>query len=129
MIKKTDVEAAIASWKECKNIERRNKAELEKLERTIEVYAREHIGDFKGDKLLLDNGTIVIKSGIAKPIKDGKPLTTSERLRLATILPSDYVKLTCDYSALFKCEDKKIREVLSANKINIVREDRYALIF
>lgn len=128
MIKRENVEAAIASWKECKEIERRNKAELEKLEQTIETYAREHIDDFEGDKLSLDNGTIAIKAGAAKPVKDGRPLSTIERAKLATIIPFDYVKLTCDYSALFKCEDKKVREILSANKINIVREDRYTVV-
>lgn len=127
-ISRSAAEMAIESWRAYKDMERETKAALAAAEAVIDTYAREHIAEFEDDKLALSKGIIAIRAGAAKPVKDGKALTTAARTELASLLPSNYVKIACDFAQLFGCEHKRVRQILEAYSIEIKREDRYVVL-
>lgn len=127
-ISRQAAEEAIAAWKAYKDMEREAKAAIAGAEAVIDTYAREHIAEFEDDKLALTKGIIAIRAGAAKPIKDGKALSTVGRTELAAVLPSNYVKITCDYAQLYGCDDKRVRQILEAFGVQIKREDKYTVL-
>lgn len=126
-VTKKEAEEAITAWKVQKRREREAKAALAAAEAVIAAYAREHITEFSNDQLSMENGIIALQAGPAKPLKEGKPLTTAGRLALARALPEAYVKMNCDFSLLFETENKVVREILKSQGICVVREDRYVV--
>ncbi len=127
-ISRQAAEEAIVTWKAYKDMEREAKAAIATAEAVIDTYAREHISEFEDDKLALTKGIIAIRAGAAKPVKDGKALPPKERAQLATLLPADYVQLKCDFSTLYGCQDKRVRQILEAHGIEIKREDKYTVL-
>ena len=71
---------------------------------------------------------IAIKAGAAKPIKEGKALSTAARAELASVLPAAYVKVACDFGVLYDSKDKTVRQILRSRGIEIVREDKFTVI-
>lgn len=47
---------------------------------------------------------------------------------LAAALPPAYVKVACDFGVLYDSQDKVVRQILKARGIEIVREDKFAVI-
>lgn len=127
-ISRAAAEMAIESWKAYKSMERETKIALAAAEAVISTYAREHIAEFEDDKLALNKGIIAIRAGSATPVKGGKALTTMARTELAVLLPSNYVRIACDFAQLFGCEDKRVRQILEAYGIEIKRNDRYIVL-
>lgn len=125
---KKQVEKAIQEWKCIKVAQGMQASKLAEQEEIIEAYAREHLGDFVDNQLAFESGTIAIKAGAAKPMKNGKPLSTAARAELAVLLPPAYVKQSCEFAALYGVEDKKVREMLKSRGIEIVRDDKYVVL-
>lgn len=127
-ISRQAAETAVETWKAYKDMEREAKAAISAAEAVIDTYAREHIAEFEDDKLALNKGIIAIRTGAAKPVKDGKALAAKERVQLAALLPVDYVQLKCDFGTLYGCQDKRVRQILEAFGVEIKREDKYVIL-
>ncbi len=101
---------------------------IKDAEAVVEAYGLEHLGEFADGRLALDAGVVAIKAGTAKPVKEGKPLSTAARAELASVLPPAYVKVACDFGVLFQSQDKAVRQILKARGIEIVREDKFTVL-
>ncbi len=101
---------------------------IKDAESVIEAYGLEHLGEFADGRLALGAGVVAIKAGAAKPVKEGKPLSTAARAELASVLPPAYVKVACDFGVLFQSQDKAVRQILKARGIEIVREDKFTVL-
>ena len=122
------VEDAIRNYKEARIKKAEIEGKIKDAEAVIEAYGVNHISEFADGRLPLDGGIIAIKAGVAKPLKEGKPLSTIARTELAGALPPAYVKTTCDFSVLFNSQDKTVRQILAARGIEIVRDDKFTVI-
>lgn len=122
-----EAENAIREWKRIKTEMASLHTLLAEQEAVIETYGRDNLDEFIDSKLALDSGTIVLKAGAAKPIKNGKPLSTAARAELAVLLPPAYVKTSPEYANLFGVQDKAVRQLLKNLGIEIVREDKFAV--
>ena len=97
-------------------------------EASVEAYGLEHLSEFADGRLAVEGGIIAIKAGTAKPIKEGKPLSTAARSELAAALPAAYVKVACDFGVLYDSKDKTVRQILRSRGIEIVREDKFTVL-
>lgn len=122
------VEKAVKEIKELKIQASEINGKIKDNEAVIEAYSVEHLSDFSDGRLSLSTGIIAVKAGQAKPVKEGKPLSTAARAELATVLPPAYVKMACDYSILYDIKDKMVRQILRSRGIEIVREDKFTVI-
>lgn len=127
-ITKEQAEMALSSYKDAERRKAVAEAEMKAHKEQVETYAREHVTDFTDGSLILTNGSIKIVAGTAKPVRDGKALTKAERLVLAEALPADYVTMSIDCAALYVSDDKKVRQILNAAGVQIVKEDNYKII-
>ena len=123
-----EVEQAIKAYKEAKAAEAEVKGRIAAAEEVIQAYGVGHIGEFVDGRLAMESGIIALKAGTAKPIKDGKPLSTAARSELASVLPVAYVKTTCDFGVLYGSTDKTVRQLLASRNIQIVREDKFSVV-
>ncbi|MDE6499587.1 MAG: hypothetical protein K2K83_02635 [Rikenella sp.] len=123
-----EAEQAIALYRTARNAKQESEAQMAEAERIIEAFGRTHLGDFADGRLELDSGTLAVKAGAAKPIKNGRPLPTAERIELANQLPPAYVRRSCDFAELYGCGDKMVRQLLAAHGVEIVREDRFVVL-
>lgn len=103
-------------------------ARIKEVEDLVACYCTDHMADFTDDRMALGNAIVAIKAGTAKPLKDGKALSTAARTALALALPKQYVKLTPDFMTLYSAEDKVVRQILRAQGVEIVREDKFNII-
>ena len=101
---------------------------MKEAEELVACYCSEHMADFTDDRMPLGNAIVAIKAGTAKPVKDGKSLSTAARTALALALPEQFVKLQPDFMALYSCEDKVVRQILKSQGVEIVREDKFNII-
>lgn len=94
------------------------------------MFSLDNIGSFVDGRLAFDNGVIGIKAGAAKPVTlDGeRPLSTAAHTALTVALPKAYVKLTLDLTGLYKSEDKSVRQILNAQGVKIIKEDKFAVL-
>lgn len=128
IVSRQEVEQAIAVYRTAKSLKQKFEAQMAEAERTIESFGRMHIDEFSDGRLELDSGTLAVKAGTAKPLREGRPLTTAARTELAALLPESYVRLSCDFVGLYGCSDKMVRRLLAARGIEIVREDRFVVL-
>ncbi|MEG1648317.1 MAG: hypothetical protein RR277_00345 [Rikenellaceae bacterium] len=102
---------------------------MKEAEDVIEDYGRQNIADFSDNRLPCGIGIIQIKAGSAKPIdSNGKAVTKIVREHLANLLPSRFISVSIDAKALFESDDKIVRQILQANGISIVREDKFVVV-
>lgn len=127
-VTKEQVEAAVQTVRQLKIQASELAGRIKNAEAIVEAYGLEHLGEFADGRLALDAGIIALKAGTAKPLKEGKPLSTAARAELAAALPPAYVKVACDFGVLFQSQDKAVRQILKARGIEIVREDKFAVI-
>ena len=127
-VSKEQAEAAVQAIKTLKIQAAELAGRIKDAETIVEAYGLEHLGDFTDGRLALDTGIIALKAGTAKPVKEGKPLSTAARAELAAALPAAYVKVACDFGVLFQSQDKAVRQILKARGIEIVREDRFVVL-
>lgn len=127
-VTKEQVETAVQTVRQLKIQASELAGRIKDAEAVVEAYGIEHLGDFSDGRLALESGVIVLKAGTAKPIKEGKPLSTAARAELAAALPAAYVKVACDFGVLFGSQDKAVRQILRARGIEIVREDKFTVI-
>lgn len=127
-VTKQAAEEAVANFLKAKQVKKEAEASMKQAEAVVEQFGIEHIGDFIDNRLACGIGIIQIKAGQAKPLKDGKPLSTAGRTELATRLPEAYVKVAPDFLALYNSTDAKVRQQLKAEKIEVVREDKFAIV-
>lgn len=124
-VTKQQAEQAIKDWTDAKIRADEIKGELEKSTAIITAYGINHIAEFADGRLVMDNGVLAIRSGVAKAVKEGKPLSTAAKAELAAALPVAYVKTACDFAVLFGAQDKTVRQILQSRGIEVVREDIY----
>lgn len=125
---RVQAEMALANYKDAKRRRDQAEAEMKAAEAKIKAYGRDHVTEFTDNLLTLENGAIGIKAGPAKPVTlDGKALPTATRAELAAKLPAEYVKITLDAAALFASDDKKVRQILNAAGVRIVKEDQFTI--
>lgn len=124
----SDAEQAIALYRTAKNTKQQCESQMAEAERIITAFGTAHLEEFVDGRLELDSGTLAIRAGAAKPQKAGRPLSTADRCELALLLPKTYVRLSCDFTALFCCQDKAVRQLLRARNIEILREDRIVVL-
>lgn len=127
-ITKEQVEQAVKSVKAMKIQAAELSGKIKDAEAIVEAYGQEHLGEFADGRLAVDGGIIALKAGVAKPMKEGKALSTAARAELASVLPAAYVKVACDFGVLYDSKDKTVRQILKARGIEIVREDKFAVI-
>lgn len=128
-VNKVQAEIALAQYKDAKRRKDQADAEMKAAEAKVQDYARDHVAEFVDNLLTLDNGGIGIKAGAAKPVTtEGKALPTAARTELAAMLPINYVKITLDAPALFASDDKKVRRILAAQGVRIVKEDQFVIL-
>lgn len=127
-VTRQEAEQAIAIYRTAKSAKQESEAQMAEAERVIESFGRAHIGEFADGRLELDSGTLAVKAGVAKPIREGRPLTPAARDELAALLPPAYVRPTCDFAELYGCSDKMVRRLLASRGIEIVREDRFIVL-
>lgn len=129
-VTKKEVERAVKAY----NAARIRKAEIEaqiaQAEETIATYSLDNIASFVDSRLALASGVIGIKAGAAKPVTlDGeRALSTAARTALAVALPKAYVKLALDLAGLYKSEDKNVRQILAAQGVKIIKEDKFVVL-
>lgn len=123
-----DAEQAIAIYRTAKSAKTRYEAQMAEAERIIENFGRTHLSEFVDGRLELDSGTLAVKAGPAKPLKAGRPLTTAARIELASRLPAAYLRSSCDFSELYGCTDKMVRQMLLSRGIEIVRDDKFIVL-
>lgn len=126
-VTKEQANAAIAAYKEADRKATALAAEMKAHKAKVETYAREHVGDFVDKDMVLENGKISLVAGAAKPLRDGKPLKKEDKIQLAKLLPGEYVAISIDCAALFASDDKKVRHILNAAGVQIVKEDNYKI--
>ena len=127
-VAKEQAEAAVQAIKTLKCQAAELAGRIKDAETIVEAYGLEHLGDFTDGRLALDTGIIALKAGTAKPVKEGKPLSTAARAELAAALPPAYVKMACDFGVLFQSQDKAVRQILKARGIEIVRDDKFTVL-
>ncbi|WP_300725872.1 hypothetical protein [uncultured Rikenella sp.] len=127
-VTKEQVEKAVKTVKDLKIQAAELNGKIKDAEAIVEAYGIEHIADFTDGRLAVDTGVIAIKAGTAKPVKEGKPLSTAARSELAAALPAAYVKVACDFGVLYDCRDKTVRQLLKARGIEIVRDDKFTVL-
>ncbi len=127
-VTRQEAEQAIALYRTAKAAKQESEAQMAEAERIIDAFGRTHLGDFSDGRLELDSGTLALKAGAAKPLKNGRPLPTALRTELAAQLPAAYVRRSCDFAELYSCADKMVRQLLAVNGIEIVREDRFVVL-
>lgn len=123
-----DVEQAIALYRTAKAAKQQCEAQMAEADRIITAFGKAHLEEFTDGRLELDSGTLVLRAGAAKPLKEGHPLSADARSELAAVLPSTYVRPSCDFTALYGCRDKAVRQLLATRGIEIVREDKFAVL-
>ena len=127
-VTRQEAEQAIAVYRTAKSAKAEYEAVMADAERIINQFGRTHLEEFSDGRLELDSGTLAVKSGAAKPLKGGRPLTTAARAELAALLPEAYVRLSCDFTELYGCRDKMGRQLLVARGIEIVRDDKFVVL-
>lgn len=127
-VTKEQVEQAVKSVKAMKIQAAELSGKIKDAEAIVEAYGQEHLGEFADGRLAVDGGIIALKAGVAKPMKEGKALSTAARAELASVLPAAYVKVACDFGILYDSKDKTVRQILKSRGIEIVREDKFAVI-
>lgn len=127
-VTREQAEAAVQTVRQLKIQSAELNGKIKDAESVVEAYSLEHIGEFADGRLALDAGIIAIKAGTAKPVKEGKPLSTAARSELAAALPPAYVKIACDFGVLYDSQDKTVRQILKSRGIEIVREDKFAVL-
>lgn len=127
-VTKERAEAAVQAVKTLKIQASELAGRIKDAEAVIEAYGMEHLGEFADGRLAMESGIIAIKAGTAKPVKEGKPLSTAARAELAAALPDAYVKVACDFGVLFNSQDKTVRQILKTRGIEIVREDKFTVL-
>ena len=127
-VTKEQVEQAVKSVKAMKIQAAELSGKIKDAEAIVEAYGQEHLGEFADGRLAVDGGIIALKAGVAKPMKEGKALSTAARAELASVLPAAYVKVACDFGGLYDSQDKTVRQILKSRGIEIVREDKFAVI-
>ncbi|MFV0505905.1 MAG: hypothetical protein ACK5L5_04230 [Bacteroidales bacterium] len=127
-VSKEVAEMAVSEFIKARNEKKSAEAVMKEAEATVEQYAMENNGAFVNGRLVLGSAIVQIKAGTAKPMKDGKPLSTAARAQLATELPQPFAKLSCDFGALYQCNDKSVRAILKANGVEVVKDDKYAIV-
>lgn len=127
-ITKQQAEDAVTAYLAAKKEKLEIDARMKEAEDRVACYCTDHMADFTDDRLPLGTAIITIKAGAAKPVKDGKALSTAARTALALALPEQYVKLMPDFTSLYSAEDKVVRQILRAQGVEIVREDKFAIL-
>ncbi len=127
-VTKEQVEKVVKSVKAMKIQAAEMSGKIKDAEAIVEAYGQEHLGEFADGRLAVDGGIIALKAGVAKPMKEGKALSTARRAELASVLPAAYVKVACDFGVLYDSKDKTVRQILKSRGIEIVREDKFAVI-
>lgn len=127
-VTRQEAEQAVAIYRTAKSARDEYETQMADAERIVETFGRQHYGEFVDGRLELDSGTLAVRAGVAKPLKAGRPLTTAARAELASELPQAYVRLSCDFAQLYACGDKLVRQLLRARDIEIVREDKFAIL-
>ncbi|WP_300727648.1 hypothetical protein [uncultured Rikenella sp.] len=127
-VTRQDAEQAIALYRTAKSAKAEYEAVMADAERIINQFGRANLDQFSEGRLELDSGTLALKSGAAKPLKGGRPLTTAARAELAALLPEAYVRLSCDFTELYGCRDKMVRQLLAVRGIEIVRDDKFVVL-
>lgn len=127
-ITREQVESAINAYKAAKIERAEIDGRIKDAEDIISAYGSENITEFADGRLPMKNGIIALKAGAAKPMKANKPLSTAARSELASVLPPQYVKMSCDFMVLFDCQDKTVRQILKQRGVSIVREDKFTII-
>lgn len=128
IVTQQEAEQAIAIYRTAKNAKQEAEGQMAEAERLIESFGLAHLEEFTEGRLELDSGTLAVKAGTAKPIKNGRPLSTTDRGELAAKLPAAYVRRSCDFSALYGCPDKMVRRLLETLGIEIVRQDKFVVL-
>lgn len=123
-VSREDAENAIALYRAAKTAKMKFENQMAEAERTVEAFGRQHLDEFVEGRLALDSGTLAIWAGSAKPLKEGRPLSTADRKALASMLPEPYVRLSCDFGELFACHDKMVRQILKQQGVEVVRDDK-----
>lgn len=127
-VTKEQAEAAVQTVRQLKIQASELAGRIKDAEAVVEAYSVEHLGEFADGRLALDAGIIALKAGTAKPVKEGKALSTAARAELAAALPAAYVKVACDFGVLYDCKDKTVRQLLKVRGIEIVREDKFTVL-
>lgn len=127
-VSKEQAEAAVQAVKTLKIQAADLAGKIKDAEAVVEAYGVEHLGEFADGRLAVETGVIAIKAGTAKPVKEGKALSTAARAELAAALPAAYVKVACDFGVLYDCKDKTVRQLLKVRGIEIVREDKFTVL-
>lgn len=124
-ITKEQAEQAITDYRTAKSAKKVHEAIMAEAESIITAYANEHVTEFTDNKLALDSGMLEIKAGPAKAVTiEGKPMSTAARAELAKKLPFNFVNITIDASALYAADNKKVRQILTAAGVRIVKENK-----
>lgn len=126
-VTKQEADNAAKEYLELKREKEAIESKMKTAQDLVEVYCKEYISDFDGGRLLLGSAIVKIVSGTAKPLKDGKALTQEARAEFVLALPKKYVKIQPECSLLYKCDDKEVRQIMRAHGIEIVKEDRLAI--
>lgn len=127
-VTKEVAEKAVKTVKDLKIQAAEINGKIKDAEAIVEAYGLEHLSEFADGRLAVDGGIIAIKAGTAKPIKEGKALSTAARAELASVLPAAYVKVACDFGVLYDSKDKTVRQILRSRGIEIVREDKFTVL-
>lgn len=127
-VTRQEAEQAIAIYRTARSAKLESEAQMAEAVRLIESFGRAHLDEFTDGRLEMDSGTLAVKAGAAKPLKAGRPLATAARTELASQLPAAYVRPSCDFSELYGCRDKMVRQLLAAQGIEIVREDKFIVL-
>ena len=127
-VTKEAAEKAVKTVKDLKIQAAEINGKIKDAEAIVEAYGLEHLSEFADGRLAVDGGIIAIKAGTAKPIKEGKALSTAARAELASVLPAAYVKVACDFGVLYDSKDKTVRQILRSRGIEIVREDKFTVL-
>ena len=127
-VTKEAAEKAVKTVKDLKIQAAEINGKIKDAEAIVEAYGLEHLSEFADGRLAVEGGIIAIKAGTAKPIKEGKALSTAARAELASVLPAAYVKVACDFGVLYDSKDKTVRQILRSRGIEIVREDKFTVL-
>ena len=99
-VTKEAVEKAVKTVKDLKIQAAELNGKIKDAEAIVEAYGLEHLGEFADGRLAVDGGIIAIKAGTAKPIKEGKALSTAARSELDSVLPAADVTVAWDFGVL-----------------------------
>lgn len=127
-VSQQEVEQSVKEYLKAKQAKKAAEAVMNKAEAVIARYGRENLGNFIDKRLICGEGIIQLRAGVAKPVKEGKALSATERNVLAAELPGEFVRMIPDYIALFNCPDVKVRQLLKMQGIEIVREDTFSIV-